>query len=100
MHRFTKSLKKNLVLHQEAQIFFSYCFSLLLNCTSLEMMQNYFQSILVVALSKSKTKEFEKEFKNLQTLISSRPDQADYKKLIESYLTSEELNETLKRVYA
>ena len=100
MHRFTKSLKKNLNLHQEAQFFYCYCFSLLLNCTSLEMMQNYFQSVLVVSLSKSKTKEFEKEFMNLQTHISSRPDQANYKILIESYLTSDELNETLNKIYA
>ena len=100
MHRFTKSLKKNLCLLRDAQLFYSYCFSLLLNCTSFEMMQNYFQSILVVALSESKTNEFEKEFKNLQTLISSRPDQDDYKKLVESYITSDEMNETLNRIYA
>ena len=37
---------------------------------------------------------------NLQTLISSRPDQANYKILIESYLTSDELNETLNKIYA
>ena len=55
-------------------------------------MQNYFQPILVVALSKSKTKEFEKELKNLQNQISSTQDKADYKKMIESYLTSEEMN--------
>ena len=55
---------------------------------------------LVVSLSKSKTKEFEKEFMNLQTHISSRPDQANYKILIESYLTSDELNETLNKIYA
>ena len=49
-------------------------------------MQNFFQSILVVAMSESKTNEFEKEFNNLQTLISLRPDS--------------KFVETLNRIYA
>jgi len=84
MHRFTKSIKKNLKMDKESYMFYSFCFSLLLNCKSLEEIKSYFSSLVIVSKSKFLNNSCKKEFEKLRTAIRTRPCANDIEKMLEN----------------
>ena len=73
MHRFSRSVGK-IMTNREDKMFACYCFSLLLNCTTLSQISEYFKILCIIFLSKTKNKQFLDASKKLQELILLRPE--------------------------
>jgi hypothetical protein len=73
MKRFSKAIKK-FHLGKDLHRFICYCFSLLLNSTTLEKMDIYFDAMCSVFLSQHESDVFKKAVELLEESIASRPD--------------------------
>jgi hypothetical protein len=72
MKRFTGSVSK-VILDNQLRIICCFSFTLLLNCTDLESMKQYFQLLCNIFLSTHKTNFFNECFQNLENAIELRP---------------------------
>ncbi len=74
MHRFCKSLKKNVNFSdKEHRHFASHCFSLLLNCQTLETARELFTLLIFTFCSKSLSRKCQDAKSVLQEMIATRP---------------------------
>ncbi len=91
MKRFTKTLKK-IIKSEDFHQFMSLCFSLLLNCTTLDALQTYFEHICVVFRSRYKNKSFCLSFKFLQSALEQRPnsEKESLNKILRSCMENDE----------
>ena len=77
MNRFTKALKVkiNFGKNTDHRRFAIFCFSLLLNCTTLHQASSLFKQILIIFCSEFETEEFQNALEAIETTISERPEE-------------------------
>lgn len=87
MHRFTKSFKKSIKPDNQSFVFYSYCFSLMLNSKTKDEIENFFYSIVVVSLCQYSNDFFLQEYEKLRKAFKSRNESKDILNILEQSIT-------------
>ena len=73
MKRLSNVLKKNFI-HVDQYLYSCLCFSLLINCTDVAMVNKYYALICTIFLSSSADNQFDEAFKSLKSVLKNRPE--------------------------